>query len=738
MNTQAQVNQVQDPQVQDIVPSICRNCGAACPILVTLENGKPVKVTGDPEARLFEGYICPKGKLIADQYSDPNRLLRNLKRNSRGEFEEVGSEQLIDEVAEKLRAIIEKHGPESVALYFGGGILSQYVSAPMAGSFMKAIQSPMFFTASSIDKPAEKVALALHGNWPAGSQSFASSDAWMIVGANPIIAKSNGAPYNNPGRRLKEAVARGMKLIVVDPRRSETARRAKVHVQSRAGEDPTILAGIIHIVIAEELYDRDFIAENVAGFEALKQAVKPFTPEYVAARADIPAATLLEAARTFGRAKRGMAICSTGPSFSMNSNVTFYLSLCLNTICGRWTRAGEISPTPNVLLPAYTPKAQPQAPYPAIGERKMRARGFQENASGMPVAALPEEMLLEGKGQVKALISLGGNPMSAWPDTLKTEAGLKKLELLVQMDVSMSATAKMADYVVATPMQLEVPSTSYILESLKYFGPARAFENAWAQYTPALVSPPEGSDLIEDHAFFFRLAQKLGLQLEWINVYGVGKFMERPPKITPMDMSRVPSVDDLWELTLCDSRIPFDEIKRHPHGHTYDLKIKVEPRDPDCTDRLQVGDPMMMSDLTDFYQKDYQADYGNPDFPFRLLSRRSNTSMNSILVDYPNTSRKRRYNPAFMHPADIERLGVHDGDKVTVRSMRSEVQCIVESDHSLRVGSISLTHGFGSLAEDGGEYTGANVNALISLDEFDPITGIPRMSNIPVAVVPVM
>jgi anaerobic selenocysteine-containing dehydrogenase len=290
-----------------------------------------VKVIGDPAVAEYGGYSCPKGRALPDQHNDPARLLRSLRREPDGSLAPLDSVQAVDEIAMKLRAIISRYGPSSVALYFGSGSLGQHFGAAMGYSFFRAIKSPMTFSPTTIDKPAEKIAAALHGNWMAGPQTFASSDTWIIVGGNPIITKSNGAPYNDPGSRLKEAVKRGMKLIVIDPRRSETARRATHHLQVWPGEDPTILAGIIHIIISERLYDSEFVAQNAIGFEALQAAVAPYTPDYVAGRAGVTLDSLLEAARTFGRGRRGGVVCSTGPSFSTRSNVSFYLALCLNT-----------------------------------------------------------------------------------------------------------------------------------------------------------------------------------------------------------------------------------------------------------------------------------------------------------------------------------------------------------------------------------------------------------------------
>lgn len=718
------------------VPSICRNCLAYCPILVTVEGGRATKVTGDRDAPLFEGYTCPKGRALPAQHNDPERLLHCQKRNADGTFAAIAPDAAIDQVADKLRDILARHGPRAVAMYAGTGVVSHPPGPPIAKAFFRAIGSPMVFSASTIDKPAANVSTALHGNWVAGAQTFDTSDTWLIVGANPVIAKSNGAPANNPGQRLKDAVARGMKLIVIDPRRSETAKRAHIHLQPRPGEDSALLAALLHVIIAEELCNDAFIAENAEGFAALRAAVAPFTPEYAAARAGVPAAALREAARTFGRGRRGGAVCSTGPSFSTHSNLSYYLALCLNTVCGRWARAGDRAPYPNVLLPAFVPRAQPYPPYPVFGKQPLRVRGLMENASGMPTAALADEILQEGDGQVRALFCLGGNPVLSWPDQARTEAALRKLELLVVLDYQMTATARHAHYVIPPPLSLELPGSTNFVEALKYNGVSRGFDVPWAQYTPAVVDAPAGSTVLDDREFFFRMAQRLGLQLEWTNIRGFGPHLERPKESIPFDMARVPGNDELIELMCRDSRVPLAEVRRHPHGHVFDdIDVIVQPRDAGCTARLQLADPLMLRELDAVLREAPDlSSTGARAYPYALVCRRSNNFMNSVGQTLPVLSVGAPRNPLFMHSADLQGLGLEDGAPVQVQSAHGEIAALVSPDDSLRPGVVAMYHGFGAGAAASGSAAGSAVTRLVGMDECDPITGIPRMSAIPVRV----
>lgn len=719
-------------------PSICRNCLAYCPIEVTVKDGRVIKVVGDDTGTPYEGYICPKGRTLPEQHNDPARLLNALRKGPDGQFKTVPARDVVDRVGTILQDIIARHGSDAVAMYTGTGAVSNPTGQIMAHLFFRAIKSRMLFSAATIDKPAANTSTALHGNWVAGAQRFQTADTWMIVGANPVIAKSNGAPSNNPGQRLKEAVNRGMKLIVIDPRRTETARRAHVHLQAMPGEDPTVLAGLIRIIIDEGLCDVAFIAQNAQGFEQLKAAVEPFTPEYVAARAGISADDLVEAARTFGGGKTGSVVCSTGPSFAPRSDLSYYLALCINTICGRWGREGMRAAYQNIMLPPYTPKAQPYPPYPVFGKTAMRVHGMRQNASGLPTAALADEILLDEPRQIKALFCVGGNPIHAWPDQDKTRAALEKLELLVVFDINMTATAEYADFIVAPPMTLEIPGTTSNAEALKYIGVSRGIEMPWAQYTDKVVNPSAGSDLMDEGEFFFRVAQKLGLQLNWTINAGYGPHIETPSVRIPFDMDKIPSVEDLITLSCSTSRVPLEEVRKYPHGHLFnDVQVVVEPRDPACTARLQLADPMIMRELAEVIEEDFRQTQASAEFPLRLICRRTNNFMNSVGTTLPALHRGKRYNPVCMCLADMKRVGVTDNDLVRVQSPSGEVLAVVESDDSLRPGTISMSQGFGPRMVDGvsdPRVTGAPVTALIGLNDHDPITGMPKMSAVPVAI----
>jgi anaerobic selenocysteine-containing dehydrogenase len=713
-------------------PSYCRFCLVGCPILVDVEDGRAVRVTGDDSNDVYRGYTCVKGRALPEQHYHPERLLHSQKRTTHGGVAPIASAQMLDEMAARLSEIIDRHGPASVALYYGTMVTAQPTVLGLAHAFMRAIGSPWIFNPASIDSPGRFVARALHGSWGAPIHDFDDPDVALVVGANPIVSFTPGLPLGHPGQTLKRWSQTGFDLIVVDPRRSDYAKRATIHLQPRPGEDAAILAGIVRVILDEQLHDDEFVAENVSGVERLREVVAGFTPEQVAARADIDPDDLVAAARTFARGTRGIACAGTGPHMSGPGTLVEYLVMSLNTLCGRWMRAGETAFAPSTLMAQAPFRAQAQAPTAGHGlGAPLPGTEVRGTHAGPQIASLPAAILHDGEDRIRALVSVSANPAGAWPDQLIAVDALKALDLLVQVDITMSHTAQLADYVVAPKMSLETPSMTLCQDGLRnYLG--MGYGAPWAQYTHAIVDPPAGSDLLEEWELFYELGRRMGLQLE------VATGGAKVGATVPLDMASKPTTDELLDLCATGSRVPLDEVRCHPHGAEFpDPPMVVGPKDPDCTDRLEVADPSMMADLEAILTAGPVASPAPSDeLPFRLLCRRLQQTYNSSGRRLAGL-RKRPYNPAFMHSDDLAELGLRGGDIAEIRSERAAIVAVVEPDDGLRRGLVSITHGFGGLPgeDDDVRRLGSNVGRLLSaVDGLQPYTYQPLMSNIPVAV----
>jgi len=592
-------------------------------------------------------------------------------------------------------------------------------------SFMAAIGSRMIFSPMTIDQPGLVIAEALHGMWQGGRMHPVQWDTLLVIGGNPVVSKQY-LPQN-PAWQLKQLEQRGVRMIVIDPRRTETARRAAVHLQAIPGEDPTVLAGLIHLVFALAGVDTGFVDENAEGVEALRTAVAPFTPDYVAARAGLAVDDLIAAARILVESAGGDVAPGIGASMATRGNLMSYLALCLQTLRGFWSRAGDPVSRPRVLTPRRDWRAQPKAPRPAWFGEPISNYQYRATVAGMPAAALPELMLADGPERIRALFMHGG-AYYAWPDTAKTVRSLGELDLLIMHDVQMSATAAHADYVIATYDQLETPAFSGSNELTGELHPGYDWNEPYAYYRPALLRPPQGADLMEAWQVYYRVAQKLDLPLS--------HRYDRNHRV-PFDMTREPCSDDILEIVSKGSAVPLEEVKRHPHGGIFEAaRDVVQTRDPACSARLQLGDPTMLAELATIRAEDPRSRRKTDgEYPYLLVCRRMQASTNSA----PRTEGVVRtgYNPLWMNPADMAHLGVADGDEVSIRSRHGEIPGFAEGDADMREGVVAMTHGFGPKPDS--DYDprrdGSNVNMLLSWeDDPDPYHGMPRMSAIPVSV----
>jgi len=716
----------------EVRTSLCRSCNAFCPVDVTIDRGRVVKVEGNRRAPLYHGYTCPKGRALPDLHNHPDRLLTSLKRQPDGSYRPIASDDLIDELADRIGVLLDRHGPRSIAAYLSGAVLDQPAAATMMISFLGAIGSPMMFTAATIDQPGQAIAQALHGRWMGGRNRPEGRDLFVVIGGNPINSKQY-LPQN-PGRQLKDLRRRGGKLIVIDPRRSETARLADIHLQLVPGEDPVVLAGMIHLLFAGDGIERQFVSTNVTGLRALEEAVRPFTPAVVSARAGIAEADLRAVVCMLCEAERGDVVLGTGPSMATRGTLSNYLALCLNSLRGFWARAGDEAMNPSVLLPRREFRAQPAPSKPAWGfGHDMRVRGFRDTAAGLPLAALPDEILTPGEGRVRALF-MHGAAMQSWPQHAKTRRALDALDLMIMHDIVLSPTARMADFVIATRTQFEVPAWTFLNEQAASGGHSGyGYSEPFAFSQPALVDPPAGSDLLEAWQVYYRVAQRLGIQLD------VANWKIAAGEARSFDMGREPATRDVYALACAGSAVPLANVERFPDGRIFDeAREFVRERDPACRDFLDLANEAMLAELRQIADEAApDGDGRNSSFRFLLIpSRLQNSTNGAFRIE---GVQRWGYNPAFLNPRDLEALKLTAGDAVRIRSRHGEIVAFVAADEGLRQGVIAMANGYGG-ARDGPydpRRDGTNVNMLTHWeDDCDPHTGMPRMGALPVAIAP--
>ena len=523
-------------------------------------------------------------------------------------------------------------------------------------------------------------------------------------------------PPFSPSRRIRNRQNKGLKLIVADPRESDVAMIADIYLPVKPGEDPALLAGMLNVIFAEELYDRNFVAAHVDGVDALRQAVAGFTPDVAAARAGVEPDQLIAAARMFANAKRGCAVTGTGPEMAGNGTLTEYLSTSLNILCARFKQEGEKASIPGVFTVQTPRRAQvgpPMAMFGAEGMAKSRFRGLGQLGFEMPCNVLADEILTPGEGQVRALISIGGNPEVGFPNQIKMRRALDALEMFVQVDPWMSASAKRADVVLAPSQCLEREDITNLSEWWH--------ERPYARYVEALATPP--GDVIDEYEMLWHLAKHLGVQM---NLAG-----------GPLPMDVCPSKETFLDLMtegclVKPSQVRADSVAGAPVIYD-DLHPRVEAGDPSEAYRFDLAQGDMPAALTRYGRDEARA----AGFGFRLISRRSKTRFNSIGHPLAKLRAKTTTNPAYIHPADMAELGVAEGSIVEITSPHASIHGVAKASDKLRRGIVSMAHAYGD--SDAGKHNvremGGSTNRLTSDEvDFDPITGQALQSAIPVRI----
>ncbi|WP_340316953.1 molybdopterin-containing oxidoreductase family protein [Rhizorhabdus argentea] len=700
----------------------CRNCAAACGLEITEEAGRILDIRGDRSHPVSGGYFCIKGMATRDFHNGEDRLFSSLRRNAGGTFDAIDAETAMDEIHERLSKIIAEHGAESVALYYGTGANCNVLSVPAAKAWMDAIGSPYIFSSMTVDQSAKWVTAGRMGMFLTGKHKLPDADVLMIVGSNPAASHACfGLPSANPIKQVRAARQAGTRFIVVDPRRTELAQSADLHLPVRPGQDAALFAGLIRIVLDERLADDAFCTRFTTSLDRLRSAVEPFTPDHVSERTGIDVETLHQAARMFASARRKSTLSGTGPNMALNSNLAEHLIEAFNAVCGGYRTAGDrirnagyygnVATRETVLPPHRSWDSGP----------KLRTVEIGPIGGEYPTSKLPSEIVGNADGKIRALISIGGNPVKALPEPDRSIPMLRNLDLLVSVDVRETVTGRLSDYQIGTSGHYEHHDFNLALEYM--------FPTTFAQIAEPFLQRPQG--VIDDWEFFRGLAHRMGKTLHMRRpMFGAAHRDIPGPEMAITDAT---CAEDMIRWLADGGRSSYDELKANPGGiHFKDAEPIVEPAEADDGARLDLCPPDVEAEIAAVRRTEDEV----AGFPYRLIPRRLIEVMNSAYTQAGQTRRRYPTNPIFMNEEDMARLGVKHAGAVKLTSRTGDVVIgRVRRDSGLQPGVVSMCHGWGNPDLPGEQDPDAFSGRMVSLNEdLETINFMPRQSSVPVQV----
>lgn len=693
----------------------CNLCEAICGLEIRVRGTEILSIRGDEADPLSRGHICPKAVALKDVHEDPDRLRQPLRRTADG-WEPMEWEAAFDLVADRLAAIHQAHGPDAIAAYLGNPNVHNYGSLTHGPRLLSMIKSRNRYSATSVDQLPHQLLVF----WMYGHQLLVPvadldrTDYFLVLGANPMA--SNGSLMTVPDfrARLKALQARGGRMVVIDPRRSETAEVADAHHFIRPGTDAMFLLGLLKVIDEEGLARPGRLADFSDGLDTAMAAIRGFELAPLAAACGIEAEAIRGIARDFANAKAAAAYGRMGVSTQAWGSLCQWLIQLLNLVTGNLDReGGMLFTTPAVDL-IDNPTARPGH----YGRWRSRVRGLPEFGGELPVAALAEEILTSGEGQVRALLTSAGNPVLSTPNGAQLDRALDSLEFMVSVDFYLNETTRHADVILPPTSTLDHDHYDLIFHVF-------AVRNS-ARYNQPLFE--RAADARHDWEIFEaigdRLAKRLGLKREPF---------PRPDQVVDMGLK----IGPFGTMRKHPQALSLAALKTHPHG------VDLGPLQPQLPQRLTHADkrircapPELLAELQRF--KDLGAGDG-PAEGLRLIGRRHVRSNNSWMHNAPRLVKGPQRHRLLMHPLDLAARRLADGATVSVRSRVGRVVVEVEASDSMMPGVVSLPHGFGHGREGirlgvAARHPGVSVNDLTDEQFLDTVSGNVALNGVPVTV----
>ena len=681
--------------------TFCRLCEAHCGLVATVRDGRVVKLAPDRANPHSQGHVCVKGTQAHAITYDRDRVLKPLKRvGGAGDFVEVSWDEALDDIAARLKTLRNTHGPEALASYLGNptSFASEHFTTQL--ELMASMGSTRQYGASSQDTSARLAAnyFAYGAPWTTGVPDLPSCDFLVIIGGNPLV--SNGSLMWAP--RIAhdlDAIARRGRVVIVDPRRSETAARYE-HLPIRPNGDVWLLLGMLRTLLDEDLIAAETLAHDVSGWDQLRAQLQLASVEDCASRCDVPAEQIRALARDVVAAKRASIYSRIGICRGPYATLVNFLITAFNALSGSYSREGgtmfgrEIFPRQ---------KAKPGG----YGETCSRTGKVPSVAGFLPSATMPDDILIDGDDKVRALLMSCGNPLLSAPGGERLEAALQALELFVSFDLYVNETNRHAHYI--------LPGLSFLERA---DAPVIGFGfmiRPFIQYTDAVIAPL--GDARNEYDVMLAIVQRMGIgapaAARWRRV--LGKFRLAPRPLTLIDAGlRLGPVGDRFGLRRDGWSL--NKLRQHPHGVMVNVPHGFESwheRIAYADRRIHVWHERIAGECSRLL-----AEAGTQP-RFRLLSIREIRSLNSWMHNVDRLVRSQL--PVLtMHPLDADELGVANGDLVRISTAAAALEVPVQRSDEVVRGAVCYPHGWGHRENHGGwqranRTVGVNINRLLGL-----------------------
>jgi anaerobic selenocysteine-containing dehydrogenase len=706
----------------------CTLCEACCGLRFEVAGDRILSVRPDPDDPISKGYACPKGIAIAEVHDDPDRLRTPLRRTARGGFEPIGWDAALDFAADGLRRVAERHGKDAVAIYWGNPVIHNHGALLVRAGLNRALGTKNLYGAGSQDvSPRFGASYHLYGNsLVVPIADVDRTDFFLCIGANPLV--SNGSVLTAPDMRgrLRALQQRGGKLVVVDPRRSETARVADLHVPIRPGGDAAFLLALAAVIVRSGAANVAAIHATTRGWDAIEARLRAIDLDACAQSCGVPRETIESLARDFAAAKTSVAYSRVGVCNARFGTLASYATDLLNLVAGRLgVIGGALFPTPalDASLILRMPGMDGQARW------RTRVRGLPETLGEMPSAALAEEIETPGDGQIRALVTFAGNPVLSAPNGRRIDAALATLEFRVAIDLYVNETTRHADVILP-------PAWTLAEEHFDLLFPLFSARNAVRASAPvALARPGER----HDWEILLGLTERLGGGPFGMPVFDAALRLAKrfgwkwtPDSTVDLMLRTGPYGDRFlpwsrgWNLR---------KLRAQPHG------VDLGPLEPGLARVRHRGHRVHVAPAPILAAWDaMEASFAEqrPD-ELLLIGRRDVRSNNSWMHNVPALASGSDRCVLHLHPKDAAPRGIGDGDEAVLESRVHTGAVRVHVTEDVMPGVVSLPHGFGHAAvapwqRVAGVRPGVSANDWTDDAEVEGVVGQSILNGVPVRV----